>query len=171
VAIEFHCEHCEHLIRAPNDTGGKKGRCPACKNVVYIPLPAEESGEIPLAPIDDAEERRRAEEEKRARAVEHQLLRHREVPGESGRSAARGAPAGPASAPADPRKLVAQFVSAMAAGQLEDADRVVRALARDAARAHEAIDAISADAAPLPGVGSVPRPVLMGFLKQLRSRL
>jgi len=36
--IEFRCEHCDKLMRTPDDSGGKKGRCPHCKETTQIPV-------------------------------------------------------------------------------------------------------------------------------------
>src|SRR5262245_22724040 len=36
--IEFRCQNCNKLLRTPNETAGKKGKCPYCKGVMEIPL-------------------------------------------------------------------------------------------------------------------------------------
>ncbi len=59
MSIEFHCEHCSKLIKAPNEAGGQNGKCPHCKAVNYIPMPQDEAEELPLVPLDEADERRR----------------------------------------------------------------------------------------------------------------
>lgn len=186
--IEFHCEHCQHVIKAPTDAGGKKGKCPRCQNVVYVPIAPEDSGEIPLSPVDEAEERRAREAERERREVEHRLLRERTMPGEPARGAGRPGEAGRGAAAGrpgattgrtsgesrtsdvDPRKIVAEFISAMAEGRLDAADRCAAELAQMKSRANAAIDAISSDDIGT-GLPKLPRPVLIGFLKQLRARL
>ena len=35
--IEFFCPGCGKLMRTPDDTGGRKGRCPSCQTKVLIP--------------------------------------------------------------------------------------------------------------------------------------
>jgi phage FluMu protein Com len=174
--IEFHCEHCSHVIRAQNESAGKKGKCPRCQNVVYIPLPPEESGEIPLAPVNEEEERRAREEEARAKAVQQQLLRDRQItPERAGER--RGISASPSAGRADPlsttdpQQLVTAYASAMVEGRLEEADRLSAALSRDKSRAKAVIDAILAGDQPPKGLGNIPRPVLAGYLKRLRSVL
>ena len=37
--IEFPCPTCRHLVRTPDATAGKKGKCPQCGAVVQIPGP------------------------------------------------------------------------------------------------------------------------------------
>ena len=42
MSIELHCPQCEKLIRAPDNAGGKYGKCPYCETKVYIPAPPGE---------------------------------------------------------------------------------------------------------------------------------
>ena len=65
MSIQLHCPRCGKLIKAPDNAGGKHGKCPYCKESVYVPMPADEVEEIGLAPVDEEAERR-AEEERRA---------------------------------------------------------------------------------------------------------
>ncbi len=58
MSIELHCPKCAKLIRAPDNAGGKRGKCPYCKESIYIPLRPDEAEEIGIAPIDEEEERR-----------------------------------------------------------------------------------------------------------------
>ncbi len=168
--IEFHCEHCRQVIRAPDEAAGKKGRCPKCQGTVYIPLPASESGEIPLAPEDPDDARRRDESERERRAIERALRRDKTAPGDSARPQ-RGVGPGPGAAPADPRKLVAEYLAALANGQLETAERCAAALSQIKSRAMEVIESLSSNEQMAGDFPKLPRPVLMGFLKQLRSQL
>ena len=39
--VEFHCPQCGKLLRVPDDTRGKKGRCPHCKGINEIPAESE----------------------------------------------------------------------------------------------------------------------------------
>lgn len=60
MSITFDCGNCNKTIKAPDEAGGKRGKCPFCGHGVFIPLPMnEEEGIIPLAPLDEAEEQRR----------------------------------------------------------------------------------------------------------------
>ena len=36
--IEFTCQQCQNTLRVPDDSAGKKSRCPQCGNVQQIPL-------------------------------------------------------------------------------------------------------------------------------------
>ncbi|MFO0974655.1 MAG: hypothetical protein U1A27_14625 [Phycisphaerae bacterium] len=175
--ITFHCEHCGGEIRAADDAGGKKGKCPRCQNPVYVPLPADASGELPLAPLDPRDEQRAAAAAREQFELRNRLLRETNLPGEPGQrgaAATRRPPAEPAATPAaagDPVKLVKDFLRAMAGGRLDQADACVVALAAQRPRALATIDALSADALLTKDFPGVPAMVLHGFLKQLRSRL
>ncbi len=50
MAIEFHCNFCDKLVKAPDDAGGKKGKCPSCQSVLYIPMPEGTVEEFDLCP-------------------------------------------------------------------------------------------------------------------------
>jgi DNA-directed RNA polymerase subunit RPC12/RpoP len=40
MAIEFHCPQCQRLMRTPDATAGKKGKCPGCGAITDIPRSA-----------------------------------------------------------------------------------------------------------------------------------
>ena len=79
MSIKFHCDHCGKKIDAPDGTGGRWGKCPACHNKVYVPQEDDE-GELTLTPIDETEEER----QKRLMAETFQLtqniLQEKDVP-------------------------------------------------------------------------------------------
>lgn len=185
--IEIHCTHCNHLIKAPDEAAGKMGKCPHCQGVNYIPRPVTEDEELDLAPIDDAEEQRRKKAAMEDAAFQRRLLHERSIPGESsGKPTAR---AGSAAAPGARRTgdaasastsavtskevalLIVRFVDAMSAGKLEQADEFAAQLAKHKNAALIALDEIARDDSNAYGLPVLPRPVLIGFLKQLRSRL
>lgn len=35
--IQFRCEKCGYKFSAPDKLAGKKGKCPNCKNIVFVP--------------------------------------------------------------------------------------------------------------------------------------
>lgn len=185
--IEIHCTHCNHLIKAPDDAAGKMGKCPHCQGVNYIPRPTTENDELDLAPIDEAEEQHRKKAAMEDAAYQRRLLHERNIPGEAG-----GKPAGRSGGPATPGArrtgdaasastsavtskevalLIVRFVDAMSAGKLEQADEYATKLASHKNAALVALDEISRDDSNTYGLPVLPRPVLIGFLKQLRSRL
>jgi hypothetical protein len=46
--IEFSCPSCSKLLRTPDESAGKKARCPQCSTVVDVPLA---SGQVPQPPF------------------------------------------------------------------------------------------------------------------------
>ena len=49
--IKVTCSNCGGVLHAPDDSGGKRGRCPTCGNV--LPIPAE-SPKLPPAAAESA---------------------------------------------------------------------------------------------------------------------
>jgi len=48
--IRFHCKKCGQKISVPENSAGKKGKCPKCKKMVVVPtleqIPAESISRI-----------------------------------------------------------------------------------------------------------------------------
>lgn len=38
MSIQYRCESCNNIVQTPDDSGGKKGRCPHCSHIMEIPL-------------------------------------------------------------------------------------------------------------------------------------
>ena len=74
MAIVFKCGGCQKDVRAPDEAAGKRGKCPYCGQSNYIPTPVPEEEVLYLAPVDEAEERRRQEEIRRLVEQEKAIL-------------------------------------------------------------------------------------------------
>jgi hypothetical protein len=174
MVIEFRCHHCNNMVRAPDDAGGRMGRCPYCQNQVYIATPADQLEELDLAPVDEQE---RAQQRALERETEELMERIREdkpAPGDAdvGRQDG-GAPAG---ADAGARRstveeLVITYLAAMKNANLSGAEQVVSRLSGSADEAKNAAERIAADPLPPPELADVPPNVMRGFIKQLLARL
>lgn len=175
MSIEFHCDHCARLIRAPAEASGKRGKCPYCHQSVYIPTPPENIEEIPLAPLDETEEmtRRRLDEERKR--IEAQLRAERRPPAEEGRgSAARGGASGSSTAGAaasEVHDMVVDYLLLMRNSELVQAEAVLANLLKNRQLAREVVDRMAADAVPPAELAEVPPALFQGFLKNLRSQL
>lgn len=176
MAIEFHCEHCNKLIRAREAEGGRPGKCPYCQGRNYIPLPGDEVGELSLAPLDEAFERHRRRAAAEDAAMQRRLLKERDTgPGRGGRRAVRRADASPATAPppAPSSKqltaLIVSFIEAMSSGALDEAGKLSSRLSAHRAEVDAILDDMMTQDLRGYGLPTLPRPVLLGFLKQLRS--
>jgi hypothetical protein len=171
--IELHCVHCSKVIKAPADAGGRTGKCPYCGGENYIPRLADPDEEIPLAPLDDEAETKHRKAVLEDAAYQRRLLHERAVPGDGGKSGA-GRPA-PVSTPQAASKqltgLIVNFVEAMSLGRLDKAEEVVREISKQSPKAKVILDELAGEDLTGYGLPSLPRPVLVGYLKQLRSRL
>ncbi len=181
MTIEFHCDHCGKTVQAPASAGGKNGKCPHCQAVNYIPLPDDEGGELPLVPLDEGDERRRRKATAEDFATRRRLLSEKSSPRDAGgrpkfrRPDVPSGSSASSTAPGLPRKkltsLVVSFVEAMSGGKLEAANAVAAQLAGHKAEVSRLLDDWLSEDLSGYGLPTLPKPVLMGFLKQLRGRL
>lgn len=169
--IEFHCSHCNHLIRAPGEHAGKRGKCPHCKNSVYIPTPSEEIELFTLAPIDPAEEREKERLREETRALAQRIRGERDEIADSGRGGSTESPAQDARLPIDVEGTVVEYLAAMANGDLSTAEGLADDLRPSADRVREVIDRMTMDDLPPMRLAKIPRALLNGFLKQLREAM
>jgi len=176
MSIELHCPQCGNLIKAPDNAGGRHGKCPYCECRVYIPTPEGEIEEIGIAPIDEEE----AERERRlrrealdiAKVVTHDKSA---IPEGQPAGASRGTVGGGALPESigevvDVAEEVEKFVLAMRDSKLDQADRAVAALKRSGAHGRDYVQGLIVDQMP-PEFENVPPPLLKGFLKTLLGRL
>ncbi len=163
--IKFKCHNCHNEVTAPDSAAGKKGKCPFCGHTNEIPAPVDEDDLIPLAPIDD-------EEEARARA-ERQALYERE-------KALLEETGGPAPVPLEHREdltsedlhhFVVNYCLDLADGKLAQADEHVAQLNRYGEPGARAVEDFISGTATEPALDHIPRPVIQGFLKQLKGQL
>ncbi len=174
VTIELNCPVCQKLIKAPDDAGGKQGKCPYCKNLVYIPStePEDEEG-FGLAPLDEGDAER--EERLKAEAAAYTAELSRDAPKDSEGPGAGGAGggAGPAPPPgevADLAGMVERYVVAMRDSKLETVEELIRQLRRVRHRTRDYVQGRIVDEMASP-IGDVPEPLVKGFLKALLERM
>jgi hypothetical protein len=172
MAIEFHCEHCGKMIRAGNEHAGKRGKCPHCQNSVYIPSPAAEAEPLSLSPLDVRDEQRERELEEESRRLAQQIRQEKDVPPESHIAAA------PKPEPlydarltaANMENLVIEYALCMSKGELAEAGELATEIRTSPRAAEEVLQRLMLDEVPPPQLAKIPRPVLVGFLRQLRDK-
>lgn len=165
MSIKFHCEHCGKKIDAPDTAGGKRGKCPACHNRVYVPE-LEDDDELKLAPIDETEEER----QKRLRAEAFQLTRNiledTVVPDAPPENNVNGS--------VDEDELtdaIIHYLRQMADGDLDSAQRTAQTIAVHRREARGVLDRMAGNPTPEPELQDVPAQVLSGLIRNLRTRI
>jgi len=167
MAITFNCAHCDKKIEAPDNAGGKWGKCPACHNKVYIP--ASESEEmLKLAPVDSAE----MAEQKRLMAetfrIEQEILRERDEVLDD--SPERAVPVYEIS-DNELTKNIIIYLKLMAEGDLEQSERITPAIIHCGKRAFKILDGIALSEIPEPELADVQPHVLAGIVRALRAKI
>ncbi len=160
--IELHCTQCNKLIRAPDNAGGRYGKCPHCQNKVYVPMPADQIEELSLAPIDEEDERRELEA-RRESARMAAVLDHATEGPDNGRGASE-------SAATDFSAEVHKYILAMRDSKLEDAEAVVDRMRKAGSSAVSYVEKLAKRDTPLK-IENVPPPLAKGFVNKLLSDL
>jgi DNA-directed RNA polymerase subunit RPC12/RpoP len=169
MAIAFNCEHCGKKIEAPDNAGGKWGRCPACKNKVYVPAPPPDADEeLKLAPMDTndlAEQKRLMAETYR---IEQEILKEKsevleDVP-------ERSVPVYDVS-DNELTKNIITYLRLMADGDLEQAERISGTIIHCGKRALKIIDGIAVSEIPEPELADIPQQVLSSMIRTLRTKV
>lgn len=166
MAITFHCEHCNKEIKAPDTAGGRRGKCPACHKMVYVPSP-ESDEELKLAPIDTSF----LEKEKQLMAETHRLtqdiLKEREIP--DGPRDTGGAVY--EMGDKELRKNVVMYLRQMAEGELDEAETTGALIAPCGKRVTDILDIIALSEIPEPELSDIPQQLLAGAIRALRARM
>lgn len=166
MAIEFHCEHCGKPVRAANEHAGRHAKCPSCHQAVYVPTPDADIEPLRLAPLDPGEEREKQRMAAEERALRSRILRDREAGPDV------GPPPPPETTPPpkiDVETLIIEYALAMADGDLKEAQDLLSEIRKDMRKAEDVMQRLMIDEMPPPQLSKIPRPVLVGFFKQIRE--
>jgi DNA-directed RNA polymerase subunit RPC12/RpoP len=171
MSITFHCEHCGKKIEAPDDAGGKWGKCPGCHSKVYVPG-KEVDDELRLAPLDDEDERKRRALIAETVRLREDILSETEVPEEGAAAKSQPDTARPGVlSEAELTSGIIGYLRQMADGELEEAERTARTIIPCGSRAVRILERIALSEVPEPELADIPQQVLSGLIKNLRSRL
>ncbi|MBN1508231.1 MAG: hypothetical protein JW955_15385 [Sedimentisphaerales bacterium] len=166
MSIKFHCDHCGKRIDAPDNAGGKWGKCPACHNKVYVPQ-ADDDEELKLVPIDETE----AERQKRLLAetfqITQNILQERSVPETA------ASPSGSTTDISSEKltETIVRYLRQMYNGDLDEAQRTAELIASHRRQSKEIIERIATGDPPDPELIDIPPTVLSGFIRNLRTRI
>lgn len=176
--IKIHCESCGKVLQAPKELAGKRADCPSCGHSVFVPTPAEELKELPLAPEDLSElehENQLLEERRRLDSLIAREGSSAEdaAPAGAGRAGAGRAGTGGEAASSGTRveKALTTYLVAMRDSDLAAADRALTSLKLQPRTTKELIDRLAADQIPPPEMANVPPAVYQRLLRNLRSQL
>jgi DNA-directed RNA polymerase subunit RPC12/RpoP len=172
MSITFHCEQCGKKIEAPDNAGGKWGKCPGCKSKVFVPLAKqEEEEELRLAPLDNEDERRKRELMAETIRLQEEIMSETATPEEGTHSKAKPA-AGKTEAisEAELMTIVIEYLREMADGDLERAEETVKTIIPNSSKANRILERILSSQVPEPELADIPKQVLSGLIKSLRSR-
>ncbi len=166
MAIVFHCKHCGKKIEAQDSAAGKRGKCPACHNKLYVPK-LDPDEELKLAPVDESDEERK----KRLMAETYQLTQ--DILGE--RETLEGTPVGPVPEfQADKQQLMKNIIAYlrnMVDGELDRAEVYAKLIIPFGGKAVKVLDEIAVSEIPEPELADIPQQVLSGLIKELRTRI
>ena len=164
MSISFHCECCKKKITAPDDAGGKWGKCPFCNHKCYIPTPKSDNDEeLKLAPIDDEEEKKYEKIMRETRNVTEVLLHQKEIPPEPAEGGKN-----------DDKELTVQIIKylrQMADGQLDKAKKTADKIVPYKGRAKAVLENILLAEKPEPELANVPKKVLIGFVRNIITKI
>ncbi len=166
MTISFHCAHCGKKIEAPDNAGGKWGKCPRCHNKLYVPS-ADTGEELKLAPIDETDETKQQRLMAETYKLAQDILLEKETPAES----TNAAPTGSKMSDKELTKNIILYLRQMADGELEQAETTVKSIMPSARKAAKIIDEIALSEMPEPELADVPQQVLSGLIRTLRSKI
>lgn len=166
MSIIFHCEHCGKKMKAPNSSGGKREKCPACHNKVYVPAP-DSGEELKLEPIDSEYEDKQRQLMNETYNLTQEILLEREVPD------APPGTAGPVPRISEKEltKNIILYLKQMADGHLGEAVKTADKIAPYRSQAVDILDTIAVSEMPEPELADVPPQVLSGLIRNLRDRI
>jgi hypothetical protein len=165
VSITFRCQYCHKEVKAPDTAGGKRGKCPFCGQGTYIPSPVAEEDLLPVAPLDEKEERLRQEQINALYQQERELIA----------LGAKG-PIEPLEeredlTSADLHHFVINYCLEMARDNVEGAGVQLAKLRQFGALGLEAVDDLAGGKVHEPPLDALPKRVRASFLAELRAKL
>lgn len=168
MTISLHCESCKKKIKAPDEAGGKWGKCPFCAHRCYIPLPkSDDEPELKLAPIDKAAESRVTDLMRQTYEISQRILHERDAlddePGED--------PNSQKAIENDVIKKSILYLRQMVDGDLQQADKTFEQLRRHKRSSLRILSSMARAERPEPELADVADGVLQGLIRDASSKL
>ena len=164
MSISFHCECCKKKIIAPDNAGGKWGKCPYCNHRCYVPMPESEGEEeLKLAPVDETEEMKYQRMMKETYNITESLLREKSSPDDSDT---------PKNADEkDTAVQIIKYLRLMADGSLDEAQDIAEKIAVNKDSAKTILESLLKQKKPVPQLRNIPQKVLEGFIKNMLTKM
>jgi len=164
--IKLHCAYCGKKIEAPDTAGGTWGKCPGCHNKVYVPLPPAPDDELKLTPLDESELQRQRQLMEETQRITRDILLEKnaaEVP----------APSGPVPDISEKElsEHIIRYLRQMVDGRLDEAQRTADRIVPHRRKVAPILDRLAASNPPDPELEDVPKQVLSGLIRNLRTRI
>jgi hypothetical protein len=168
MTIRLNCGYCGKKIEAPDTAGGKWGKCPGCHAKIYVPSPpSDDEEELKLAPLDEGDIQR-----------QHQLMEEtyqlqRDILAEQGAVEPSASPTGPGSEISEEKltEAIVLYLRQMANGKLDEAQKTAHRIVPHRRMAITILDGFAKSDTPDPELEDIPKQVLSGFIRNLRTRL
>ncbi|AQT69666.1 hypothetical protein STSP2_02860 [Anaerohalosphaera lusitana] len=164
MTIGFECESCGKKVKAPDNAGGKKGKCPFCSHQCYVPAGDDAGEELKLEPIEEEEERRQRELDRKAFAIQQGIL------GET----SMGEESGEAEEGYNQRELLRNiilYLREMAGGELNKASERLGEIRKWSEQAKQITASMMRTDQTEAELADISPRVLVGLLKDLRAKL
>lgn len=166
--ISFHCEACKKKIKAPDQAGGKWGKCPYCNHRCYVPSPKrDDEPELKLAPIDPSQETKIDLLMQETYHLTHQILQQRHIDLDTSSSAEHADKA----MEKNILKDCIIYLRLVADGHLQQAVERLEALKNHRKMALRILSAMGRAEKPEPELADIPEPTLQGLIRQACAEL
>ena len=165
MTIKFQCENCRKEVKAPDEAGGRRGKCPFCGMSNYIPRPVSEEELLPLAPLDEAEEQRRQAE------IQELFRQERDILAETGDRPGPPLEQRDDLSSADLHHYVVNYLLDMAHSNLRRAQTHVTELSKFGPLGKQAVEDFAGGQVQEPAIEEIPEKLREAFLLQLKEQL
>ena len=163
MSIEVHCPQCQKTIKAPDNAGGKHGKCPYCKASVYIPSAHDDIEILGITPIKEEDAQHDAE-------LRHESALYAASVGHATEGVKQKEDENPSGKFVDVESDVDLYIQSMIASKLEGAQAAMARIKTAGDRSRTYINELLTEGADLP-FGDVPKPLAMGFLRKLLTKV
>lgn len=172
MAIIFHCDYCGKKIEAPDNAGGKWGKCPACHNKLYVPA-SKSDEELKLAPIDSTAEQREKQLLDETFRLTQDILKERDIPEGAAESdePAETSGHGFEMSQVELKQYVVKYLRLMADSELYEAQKISTLIAPYSARVMKILDKMAVSDMLEPELTGISQLVLSGLIKSLKDEI